>query len=181
MDKQEFLRKIQNRLANGATGSSALRNQGAAGVARVAREFLSRLDLGPLGKVPPGRYTKTLDTWTKRLRRKLPQGAQNWGTARKALNLFLVEVFFNRFLGQKHRMDRLKDALETPLDSQAREKIAGFARERGLSLPKCPTIRGLTEQVSRQYQEAASQMAAGNHIPRACLDLILWRRGTKET
>ena len=181
MDKQEFLRKIQNRLASGATSSSALRNPGAPGVPRAARRFLRRLDLKPLGKVPPGRYTKTLDTWTERLRRKLPRGAKNWGTARKALNIFLVEVFFNRFLGPKYRMDRLKDALETPLDSQARDEIGRFARKRRLSLPKFPTIRGLTDEVSREYQEAASQMAAENHIPRACLDLILWQRGTKKT
>ena len=181
MKNEEFLKKIQNRLASGVTSSSALRNQGAPGVVQAAREFLSCLDLKPLGKVPTGRYTKTLDTWTERLRRKLPRGAKNWGTARKALNIFLVEVFFNRFLGPKYRMDRLKDALETPLDSQARDEIRRFARKRGLSLPDFRTIRGLTDQVSREYQEAASRMAAENRIPRACLDLIVWRRGTKET
>ena len=180
MDKQEFLRKIRERLA-GAIGPSTLRNQGAPGVAKVAREFLTDLQLWRLKRMHLDRYTETLDRWTKRLRRKLPPRARNWGTARKALNIFLVEVFFNRFLAREYRMQRLKDVLETPLDSKANKRIRRFANEKGLPLPKWRGVKGLTDEVSRDYQEVASQMAAENRIPRACLDLIVWRRGTKET
>ena len=176
MNYQDFVKAVQNRLA-GAIGPSTLRNQGAPGVTRAARDFLNRLDLSPLKDLEPAAYADLLQAWTEQLRLELPDGARNWGTARKALNVFMVEVFFNRFTASEYQMDRLKDVLETPLDSQAFEHLQNFARQHQLTVPPVGSIRDLLTEQSDQYQQVASQMGAEEEIPRAALDLLIWVKG----
>jgi len=160
--KQQFLARVQKRLAGAAIGPSTLRNQGAAGVAQATRDCLGNLNLRPLRRIRWRRYAEMLDRWTEQLRGEFPDGAQNWGTAGKAMNVFLVEVFFNRFLSRKCRMSRLADVLETPLDSQTGKRIEGFASNSRLRLPNWPGLVNLTSEVSRQYQEVASRMVVGS-------------------
>ena len=42
---------------------------------------------------------------------QFPGGAQNWGTARKALNVFMVQAFLDRFLAEEYGLDRLGQCL----------------------------------------------------------------------
>ena len=176
MGEEEFLRYVQERLASLVIGPTTLRNQGAEGVTKAARDFLSGRDLRPLRDVEPDAYGHLLDQWTEQLRVGLPEGGQNWGTARKALNVFLVEVFSNKYLASKYNMSRLGQVLEVPLDSQVNKKLRRFSRAHDITLPPWPGVRELTPQVSRQYQETASQMAAELDLCRALLDVVIWRR-----
>jgi hypothetical protein len=177
MGRRELLRYVQRRLADGASGPSSLRNQGARGTTAAARAFLGQLNLTKLRSINATGYGRWLDSRTGELQRHLPQGARNWGTARKALNVFMVEVFFNRVLARECRMDRLKDVLETPLDSQAAKKLRAFARRRHLEVPPKMWVRYLTPELNQAYQVLASRMAKDNGLDRASLDLIPWRRG----
>lgn len=48
MAKVEFLKALQSQIARTATGSSAVRGKGNAGVAALARAYLAQLDLAKL-------------------------------------------------------------------------------------------------------------------------------------
>jgi len=173
MQNQEFLKLMQRYVANISIGGSTLRNQGAKGVAQAARDFLAELDLSGLNKIKPADYPKTLKKWTCDLKEKLPKGARHWGTARKAINVFMIQVFLNRYLAEEYGLNKLKDVLETPLDSYAArglKRLSSMAR-----LPRWDSIKGLTYESSKEYQECASKVAKQKDLTRACLDIILWR------
>jgi hypothetical protein len=173
MEQETFIRLMQRYVVNIAITGPTLRNQGAEQVVEVAREFLSRLNLSALHDNVPEGYAKQLDRWTDALKKKLPRGAQNWGAARKAINVFMVQAFLNKHLAQEYGLHKFGQVLETPLDGQAARKLRRLAG-RG-RLPQWDSIKRLTPAFSRRYQEFASELAAQHHIPRACLDMMLWR------
>ena len=173
MQKQEFLELMQRYEANISIGGSTLRNQGAEGVAEAAREFLSALNLSELKNIKPADYPSILEKWTSDLKAKLPDGAKNWGTARKAINVFMVQVFLNKYLAEEYGIGKFQDVLETPLDSYAADGLKKIADDG--QLPKWDTIKRLTTKSSKEYQERASQVAQQKGLTRACLDIILWR------
>jgi hypothetical protein len=155
--EQEFLSLMQRYEANIAIGGSTLRNQGAEDVIEVARNFLARLDLSKLQTIQPSTYPDILNEWTCTLKEELPDGAKNWGTARKAINVFMVQVFLNKYLAEEYGMEKLKDVLETPLDKDAAgnlRKIAGRGK-----LPRWEGIKWLRPEDSNCYQEFAVEVA----------------------
>lgn len=170
---EEKLKLMQRYVANIAISGSTLRNQGAEHVAKNARAFLAELDLSVLSRIEPSEYAEQLDNWTQQLRMQLPEGTRNWGTARKALNVFLVQAFMNRYLAEEYDLCRFGDVLETPLDSQAASKLRKLAG-RG-QLRKWDSIKRLKSKDSLRYQEFASVYAKKQGIPRACIDIMLWR------
>jgi hypothetical protein len=173
MEKKQFIELMQRYVANIAIAGSTLRNQGAEQVVERAREFLSHLDLSILHDTTPDGYAKQLDRWTEMLKNALPRGAQNWGTARKAVNVFMVQAFLNKHLAQEYGLHRLGQVMETPLDSQATQRLRTLAGRS--ELPCWESIERLTPAVSQRYQAFASQLAIECDIPRACLDMMLWR------
>jgi hypothetical protein len=176
MVEQKFIQLMQRYVANIAISGSTLRNQGpkgTKGVAKAARNFLAKLDLSKLQTIQSSTYPDILDEWTCTLKEELPDGAKNWGTARKAINVFMVQVFLNRYLAEEYDMEKFKDVLETPLDSYATEELNELNPM--IQLPKWDSIKRLTDTTSKKYQECASQVAQQKGLSRACLDIILWR------
>ena len=90
--KEELLKLLQYRTAEGATGPSALRNQGNRGVLAAARHFLKAIDLFEFSVTSEQKFKSVLDDHTNHLTLSFPEGARHWGAARKALNLFLRDV-----------------------------------------------------------------------------------------
>ena len=88
----ELLDLFQRRVAEGAVGASAMRNQGSKDVVRRVRAYLSDLNLGYFVVKREKLFRGRLDRHTELLRRRLPSGAKHWGTARKALTLFLQDI-----------------------------------------------------------------------------------------
>lgn len=173
MQKQEFLELMQRYEANISIGGSTLRNQGAKGVAEVARNFLAKLDLSKLQEIQPSAYPDILNEWTCNLKQELPKGAKNWGTARKAINVFMIQAFLNRYLAKNYGLEKFKDVLETPLDSYAADGLNRLNPT--AQLPEWDSIKRLTDEPSEEYQECALQVAQQKGLARACLDIILWR------
>jgi len=173
MQKQEFLKLMQRYEANISISGSTLRKQGAEGVAKTARNFLVKLDISKLQTIQPSAYPEILNEWTCNLKQELPEGAKNWGTARKAINVFMVQVFLNKYLSDEYGLNKFSNVLETPLDSQATQglrMLAGRGR-----LPRWEGIKWLRSENSSRYQEFATKFAKEEEIPRVCLDIKLWR------
>jgi hypothetical protein len=171
------LKQYLCRVANIAIGSTSLRNQGAAGVNEAARTFLGGLTLSRFVGSTETAFSSELEDQTRKLMKALPPGAQNWGTARKALNLFLGEVYYHRVLCEIYSFDRIANYLEVPLDSQVSSFLRTRARDLGADLPSWTTIRALKPEISQRYQAFASRYAKtlGNGWVRLHIDLIAWR------
>jgi len=172
MERKIFIRAMQCYVAKIAITGSTLRNQGAEGVVAKARDFVSKLDLGILQEMAPEDYAEQLDRWTEVLRKALPRGAQNWGAARKAINVFMVQAFLNKHLVREYGLRRFGQVLETPLDALATQELRRLAG-RG-QLPRWDSIKSLTPACSQCYQDSALGLATEQGIPRACLDMMLW-------
>jgi hypothetical protein len=182
MTERQLLDKIHRRLAEITIGSSALRNQGGPGIVQITRSYLyqeikpndifSRLE-------SKRRLINFLDRHTIQLADAFPTDFQNWGAARKALNLFLREVVYNKFLSERYGLsinfeecNSQIEYLEVPLDGH----VAKGIKERVVkNLPVWEGIRNLTPIVSKLYQDAAMQIAEEEGVARIHLDLILWR------
>jgi len=159
-----FYWDMQRYIAVTTIGPSTLRNQGASGVIKAAQKYLAVVDLAEFNAEKEEEFLSALDVQTDRLRAALPSGAQHWGAARKALNVFLRDVCYNRFLCEKHGLASLEDWMEIPLDglvAQALKRKAGRGR-----LPRWPGISELTPDVSGPFQAFARRIAASMGISR---------------
>lgn len=165
------------RVANIAIGTTTLRNQGAAGVNRAAREFLASLPLSELVCDTQAEYSSALDRQTSLLKDSLPLEARHWGTARKGLNLFLGEVHYHRILYEHYRMKKIAEFLEVPLDNNVVCFLKSKAAVAGKKLPRWRTIKSLSPQDSQMYQDFAREYAngCGKGWIRLHVDLLAWR------
>lgn len=177
MDKKKKLRHLQRYLANIAIGPTTLRNPGVPGVRRAAIKFLVKIDLRRLRGTKPRQYTDVLYSWTKKLMRSFPRGARrNFGAARKAVNLFMAQAYFNREMAAQYGLRRFANFLETPLDSGAASKIRSYAQKKcgRHTLDRWKGIKNLAQEVSQQYQVQARKLAKQWALPRGELDIVLW-------
>jgi len=168
----DFIGVMQHYVAEITLSSSTLRNQGASGVIRSARQFLAALDLTTFSAAERALFEGRLDQCTANLVEALPEGARHWGSARKALNLFLREALYNRYLCQAFHLDALEPWLEVPLDSVVAHGLKALS-PRG-SLPQWTGLKGLTKDRSDPFQLRAQQIADDWGVARVHLDAYLW-------
>ncbi len=164
-----FYDDMQRYIAVTTIGPSTLRNQGSKGVIKAAQKYLCQVDLPRFRAKNESSFLQTLDRETKKLKKSLPRG--RWGAARKALNLFLRDIWYNRFLCQRHRLSGSEHWLELPLDSFVAKALRN---ERRAELPPWPGLRHLTPEVSKAFQCVAKKIACDKHISRVHLDMLLW-------
>jgi len=170
--RRDFWRTVQARTARAAIGASALRRQGARGAVAAARDFLASLDLHRFGVANPRVFRARLNGATSRLQRRMPRGARGWGTARKALNIFLRDALYCTYLRDRFRLDRAEALLELPLDSITARQLR--RRAGGGRLPRWPGVIKLDRKTSRLYQRQATKTAAKMRIERVHLDAYWW-------
>ena len=167
--KRNFIQAMQVRVARSAIGASTLRGK-PPGRVPAARNFLATLPLKPFGVSSDGLFYRRLDAATKRLQRVLPEG--QWGTARKALNIFLRDAAYNHFLRHRFALDRSEVLLEIPLDSITAKKLREAEKHR--NLPAWPGVSSLKPNTSKLYQDVARRVAKTREIARVHLDVYWW-------
>ena len=169
---EDLIDLMQRWVATVAVGPSALRKQGAKGVIDAAHSYLANMDLKQFSTSSEEEFRKTLDRETERLREALPRGARNWGAARKALNLFLRDAFYNYDLRTHFILTNAERFYEVALDSY----VAGELKKKSSwpALPRWPGLKRLTPEVSEKYQEFARSLAEKDGIARVHLDAKLW-------
>lgn len=167
--KVGFLKALQVREARIAIGASSMRGRGSKGAVRAGRDFLKHLSLSRFGTSDPQKFRSALNMATGGLRDSFPKGSRHWGLARKGLNIFLRDCFYNVFLRKAYHLDRAEKFLEVPLDSLVGKKL--HERE---DAPRWKTIRGLKAEDSDKYQDAASKCARSMGIARVHLDVFWW-------
>jgi len=173
MRNPRLLKKLQWRIAVLAIGPSTLRNQGASGVNEVARSFLAGLKIRRFASSNEAAFRRKLDTATEAGQVSFPAGAQHWGTARKAINVFLRDCLYSADLSSAYNIARIRPWLELPLDSFAARGL----RNDGARLPRWRGVKHLDDSTNLEYQAAARSIAQklpGN-VCRVDLDLCYWR------
>jgi hypothetical protein len=171
MKPTDFIETMQRRTGVTAVGPSALRGQGK-GVLKVTQAYLGTIDLSRIPKSNQEKYTAWLNEHTNALLEKLPIRNRPWGAARKALNLFMRDTLYNRYLNDYYKIDKLNMWLEVPLDSAV---VKGLKRNAGHGqLPQWPGLKNLKPNVSEIFQKYAIEQAKKKNISRVHLDVYLW-------
>lgn len=129
-------------------GGSTLRNQGEGTVRRVQDYLLDSVNLANLATkhASAARYDAWLDGHTDRLLAAIGGKHRPWGTARKAMNMFVRACICNHHLRERFDLGRLEPVAEMPLDSVSAKALKVFAGRGGL--PQWPGLRGLRKPES---------------------------------
>lgn len=170
--RNDFLKTVQGFISIQAIGPSSLRNQGK-GVLKNAQDFCAKLNLQNYSNLNEVQFKRQLDQDTLKLIKALKLKNKPWGTARKALNLFLRESLYNKYLSKKYSLDRIEKFLEIPLDQVVSHALIKL-KTKG-KLPKWHSLKSLDEETSEKFQEFAQELAQNKyHIARVHLDIYLW-------
>ena len=159
-----------------AVGPSALRGQGK-GVLRATQSYLGSVDLAGIPAASGKQYADWLDGQTRALLEILPIKYKPWGAARKALNLFMREALYNRYLCAHFGIRKIEPWMEIPLDSVVAKGLKHHAG-RG-RLPQWPGLKRLEPDRSRVYQDFAMAYSREKKISRVHLDVYLWLENRK--
>jgi hypothetical protein len=169
--KEDFIAQMQKKVAVSAVGASAVRGQ-PKGTIEVARGHLARIALGHVPRRDALRFAEWLDRRTEEMTFGAQARAVPWGVARKCLNLFLRDAFYNRYLHEEYNLAPIERMLEVPLDGVVGRFLIR-ARKDG-SLKSWPGLKRLTPEHSTQFQKVAARIADAEGIPRVHLDIFVW-------
>ena len=179
--KKAFMDIVQERVAEVAIGASTLRNIGASGVVEAAREFLKQLDLEKFVVKHEAVFRKRLDEETQALQKRFPSEAKHWGAARKAINIFLRDALYNRYLCQHFKLQQIDRFLEIPLDGYTakglKDKVEEHTKKHSL---RWPGLKGLNKSLNNRYQDIAEAIAKEHRTSRVHYDMILWLEGRQK-
>lgn len=182
MNEKTFLNSVRKRLSIISVGASALRNQGASGIIKIAREYFYAIDIDEFINSLDNEdiYSNFLNKHTDILVLNFPENGKSWGGARKGLNLFLREIVYNKFFSDYYKLPTQYNEfnqkikfLEVPLD---KDVATGIFAESAMGLPKWASIKSLSPHISKVYQNAAQIIAQEENFARVNLDLRYWRK-----
>lgn len=163
------------REASASVGNSTLRGQGAKGVVDSSRKALARIKIDKYSVVSTqDEFLRILEGDTQELMKSLPTGAQNWGAARKVLNIFLRSLVYNKHICKALKFNHIEKWLEIPLDSHVAKGLSSTTL--GSDLPRWHSIKHLNKNDSDRYQTIANKIAQKLGINRVDLDIYLWRQ-----
>ena len=131
------------------------------------------MDLKRYSQISNEQFQQQLDKDTNHLLTKFKIKAKPWGTARKAINLFLRDALYNKYLSKNYKLDKVEPFLELPLDSivaKSLKKLSDNTKE----LRYWPGLKHLTKEISQKYQNVAQKCATKQHLSKVHLDIILW-------
>lgn len=177
MTEQQLITGIHKKLAIDSVGASTVRGQGVSGIVDSARAYLGNIDLIAFSVQDADVFRGVLDRETELLRKSLPQRAQTWGIARKCLNIFLREAFYNAYLREYYHLTIAEEWYEIPLDNVVAKKLRRRARLLGQKLPQWNTIKSLDVSTSDAYQAFALEVSQNMGIARVHLDTFFWVEG----
>jgi len=175
--KNNFIKTVQKMVAVTAIGPSALRNQGK-GILQKAQKYCSLIDLNIYSSfINEKDFISQLDKETQNMLKSFGLKKRPWGTARKALNLFLRDALYNKYLSQEYKLDNIIRFLEIPLDSVVTSALK--KRSKRGELPQWPGLKSLNGNISEKYQQFALNEASKEELERIHLDMFLWLENRK--
>lgn len=171
--KFDFIEVLRVRTASAAIGASTARRMGPPGTISAARIFLKSLDISRFSTESIELFQQELDKATLGFIDTMPVGAQNWGSCRKFINIFLRDVVYNNYLMAHFDLSKVIGWLEVPLDSHVAKGLRDDPD--GESLPRWKSVIGLNQETSNKYQTIAKIVAARLNTQPVHLDVLYWR------
>lgn len=168
----DFNRVLLARTVEAAIGPSSLRNQGSKCVIERARDYLRGLDYHRFVSNKRQDFDNELNIHTNQLKHFFPKGARHWGSARKALNLVLRDILYNKYLDKQYHFHRIEKWLELPLDSYVAKALRMRMKNK---IPKWIGVIHLKPEENSIFQNAAREMAREMDLNPIHLDIYLWR------
>ncbi len=173
---EEIIPWLIKQEASSAVGSSILRGQGVKGIVQQARKALMEID-----SETEHDFLMLLEKDTKKIMKSFPLGARdNWGAARKVLNIFLRNLSYNKYSCEACKLRRIERWLEVPLDSYIARGLRKTQTALEHKLPRWHGIKRLRKEDSNKYQLVASKIAEKNGINKVDLDICYWRNIGRE-
>lgn len=166
-----------SRIAETSIGASTLRGHPKRTIEKV-RDYLKTIKLEEFQCSTSEDFGRVLDKHTTVLSKKIKTvdpKSEYWGSARKALNLFLGSAAYHAVLRKEYRLDKIEPFMEVPLDRQVAEHLIECATKRSKTLPKWKTIKDLIIDDSNVYQDFALILAKEKECTRLQLDVLMWR------
>ncbi len=180
----QFENALKDNLAKRSVGASALRNQGRKGMIKAVHRFLGGIRPRELLALRSERaFKRWLDDRTEELAREVGKShGLQWGSARKALNLWLRDLVYNHQFREAYGLGRLEPWLEVPLDSHT----AKFIHRRSIQpLPDWTAIKEVTPDFSTAYQLAARALVSSRELAYLAhpvhLDLVAWQMSSNSS
>jgi len=172
MTDNEFIRDLQRFTALSAVNVTALRRQGVGVIGRI-QDYLAKLDLSGLSALhDEDGFGLWLQNTTQGMVSSKGGPEIRWGAARKALNLFLRDALYSKYLSRQYVLEHVEKWLEVPLDSVVAQYLK---REAGRGqLPVWNGLRHLRPEESEQFQRYASRLARQRGLARVHLDVGIW-------
>ena len=186
MVSQTDVDMIQRYVAETSVGPSTVRGY-VKNTQKICRALLAGIDLAELSEIEKPRFKSWLNKQTDALHIQLrrqgrrKKGIQTYGIARKVVNIYLHNVFYNCVLNRKYGLENLCDFLEVPIDSHVREWLLLIARNTRPPLTIDPLITRadkiwrIDEKANTAYQDLANQVARQLNTKRVNLDAYFYR------
>lgn len=172
MEREKFLRTMQQKMAYNALSPANMDFNSEVDIVKNARNFVTKLDLSKFATEDRKKFNQSLDSATDQLAGQMSANRKNWGTARTAINLFLLSAHYNRYLSESYNLYLSEHFYELPLNTQSAE---GLRKQRpAINLPEWPGLNLIDAAGSKQYQEIALSIANDLGVARIHLGLFLW-------
>jgi len=166
-----LIKAIQKHVAAMGITFSIARGQSRGEVVVIVLDFLSVLPLKSFAVSTEGSFRKVLDESTTNLLTILPKPAQSWGIARKYINIFFRDAFFNSHLASEYGLESAKPFYGVPLDGFIAYELHKHANNS--MLPRWFGITRLTPAISETYQASALDLSHKWKFDRVYLDTYL--------
>lgn len=170
---------IQRHVAKTSVTPSSLRSQVKKGGIKKTREFFSAMNLKEFAVKNEKTFRKTLDQKTKELKTSCKKYDMKWGSARKALNIFLRSSLYNKYLRDHSGLEKAGKYFEVPLDNIIARNLKKEVKELNMieKIPKWEGVKNLKKHNSKEFQEIATKIAKKKGVWRVHLDAMWWSKG----
>lgn len=172
-----YLKSLQKKIATEVFGPGTLRSL-PSGTKDLLKKYLRDIDLKAI-PTTESEYSIWLNSETIKLEMACRmQTAQletdyrmSWGHARKAMNIFMRDVLYSRYLHvELCKSNQIEAWLEIPVDSF----VANGLRKKDSSLPKWKSLTKLGKDDHSMYQKFAQSYAKKENTKRVHLDLVFF-------
>ncbi|MEX0929186.1 MAG: hypothetical protein WD266_04195 [Balneolales bacterium] len=172
MYREKFLSTLQQKTAYEAITPSLLGFQYEITEMHDLWNFAVNLDLTRFSTKAGEEFHRTLNETTDALTNTLSAENRTWGTARTALNLFLKEAHYNRYLSEVYHLYLSEHFFETPVNDTAAAALR--SQKSGPTLPEWTGLHMFDKDKSDAYQAFATDLAEEMRVSRVHLGLFLW-------
>lgn len=172
MYKEKFLTTVQNKIAHEAISPSELGFQYELTEMHDLWNFAAKLDLSQFSTKKAEDFIKNLDEATLSLANILSAEKRTWGIARTALNLFLRDAHYNRYLSEVNDLFLSEHFFEIPINDTS--AVALRNQKSGSKLSEWNGLHFFDKQQSDEYQDHAADLAKEMGVSRVNLGLFLW-------